>query len=225
MPATEAVCFDLDDTLCVPDVDDAELHAAAFDRVDADPFFTWDDVNAVDPHSLPTAGTLEGFFENLFRRVAADVGGDPAHAPALAEATAAVLDDADPAFREGAQEALRYARDRYEVALVTQGPEDRQSEKLEALGIADAFDATVFCASEPDLAPKPDPAPFRRALADLDAAAAETVHVGDSLRGDVAGAHGAGLHSAWVPTGPVPEAPDPEPTYLLDSPGDLPEVL
>jgi putative hydrolase of the HAD superfamily len=225
----DAVCFDLDSTLCVSEQSDDEIHAAVFDRVEPDPFFSPADVRAVDGADLPTAGSDRAFYEHLYRAVCADVGGDPAHAPELAAATVDVVDETAVTFREGARAALDHVRDRYDVGLVTNGGEATQTAKLERLGVADAFDATVFCDPENGVDPKPDTEPFERALADLDAAPGRTLYVGDSHGPDVVGAHRAGRHTAWVPLVRHGEAPaqstHPAPTHRLDGMAELPDVL
>lgn len=168
MPARDAVLFDLDSTLCVSEQRDHDVHEAVFERVDVEPFFSPADVRAVDPDDVPTATTDRGYYENLYRAVAADVGGDPSYAPELAEATVEVVDETAVRFREGAERALEYVRERYDVGLVTNGGETTQTGKLDRLEIADAFDATVFCDPRNGTPPKPDPTPFRQALTALD---------------------------------------------------------
>lgn len=224
MTGVQAVCFDLDNTLCVRDHDGAVIHDAIFARVDVEPFFGPADVHAVDPADLPPAETDRAFYEHLYRAVADDVGGDPSHAPELARATVEVLDD-DVTFREGARAALDYARDRFDVGLLTQGLRDDQTAKLDQLGIRDAFDTIVFCGPGTGVAPKPEPEPFQQALEGLDAAPEAAIYVGDSLGGDVAGAHAVGMQSVWIEGENPPEVPDPEPTYRLDSMAALPAVL
>lgn len=229
MGAFDAVCFDLDSTLCVSEQSDADIHAAVFDRVDPDPFFAPADVRAVDATELPTAHSDREFYEHLYRAICADVGGDPAHAPALAAATVDVVDETAVTFRQGAREALAHVRDRYEVGLVTNGGEAAQTAKLERLGVADAFDATVFCDPGAGIRPKPHPAPFRAALSALDVSTDRCVYVGDSLDHDVTGANHVGLDSVWVPLDrpheDLPDDPDPAPTHRLDSLTELPAVL
>ncbi|MFC7138565.1 HAD family hydrolase [Halosimplex aquaticum] len=225
----DAVCFDLDSTLCVSEQSDAEIHEAVFERCGVDPFFSPADVRAVDSAELPTAETDREFYEHLYREVCESVGGDPAHAPDLAAATLDVVDPAAVTFREGAREALAHARERYDVGLITNGGEDTQTAKLEQLGVADAFDATVFCDPADGIEPKPHPAPFERALAELDAAPERTLYVGDQHAADVVGAHEAGLRSAWVPPDrdhqEVVADPDPAPTHRLDSMAELSRVF
>lgn len=69
-----------------------------------------------------------------------------------------------------------------------------------------AFTATVT--SEDVGAYKPAGAMFARGLAALSLGASEVLHVGDSARNDIAGAHAAGIRAAWVNRrgGPAPAA-------------------
>ena len=229
MPSRDAVLFDLDSTLCVSEQTDHGIHAAVFDRVDVEPFFSPADVRGVDSTEMPAAASEVEFYEALYRAVAADVGGDPSHASELAEATVEVVDETAVRFREGAKAALDYACERYDVGLVTNGGERLQRRKLERLGIADAFDATVFCDPGAGIRPKPHPAPFRAALSALDVSTDRCVYVGDSLDHDVTGANHVGLDSVWVPLDrpheDLPDDPDPAPTHRLDSLTELPAVL
>jgi HAD superfamily hydrolase (TIGR01509 family) len=221
MSPPEAVLFDLDSTLCLSDQSDEEIHQAVFERVDVDPFFSVADVRGVDSADVPTAHSEREFYENLYRAVVADVGGDLSHVPALVEATVDVVDETTVSFREGAREALDYARERCAVGLVTNGGEETQT--------ADAFDVTVFCDPANGIDPKPATEPFERALSALDASAERAVYVGDSREADVVGAHRAGLRSVWTPPNrpheEYPDDPDPAPTHRLDSIRELPDVL
>ena len=69
-----------------------------------------------------------------------------------------------------------------------------------AFGLTDAFTAIVP-SSEAGFA-KPAPGAFEHVRRELDASGAiapcECLHVGDSIREDVAGALGAGFHAAWL---------------------------
>jgi len=67
---------------------------------------------------------------------------------------------------------------------------------LERTGLRGLVDAVVISAELG--AAKPDPAIFRAALERLGAAAAEAMHVGDSVETDVAGARAAGLQAVFV---------------------------
>lgn len=228
MSSIETVCFDLDNTLCVPRLDDDEIHGRLFDRVAVDPRFTPADVRALDPATLPEADSPQEFYEQMYGALAPSYTAE--QLDGLARATDDIVDETDVVFREGAREALDYARETVDqVGMLTQGVRETQHGKLDALGIRDAFDAVVVCGGT-DLPGKGSSVPFERVLADLDASAEMALYVGDSLRGDVAGANGVGMQSAWVRLPDTPQAAnlgpdDPEPTYVLDSPGDLPNLL
>lgn len=225
----DAVCFDLDSTLCISEQSDHEIHDAVFDSVDVDPYFTPADLRAVDSASLPTAESDREFYEHLYRAAADHVDAEPNRVADLAAATLDVVDETAIQFRDGAREAVEYVREYYDVGLVTNGGAETQGAKLDVLGIADAFDVTVFCDPADGVEPKPDPRPFELALDGLDATPERTLFVGDSLGCDVAGAHAVGLQSAWVPPGrdhqSLPEDPEPAPTYRLESPAALTGLL
>jgi 2-haloacid dehalogenase len=57
---------------------------------------------------------------------------------------------------------------------------------------------TAVVTSEEVGAYKPARAMFTRALAELGLSAAEVLHVGDSWRADMGGAHAAGISAAWI---------------------------
>jgi len=95
-----------------------------------------------------------------------------------------------------------------------------QRRKLAELDFAHAFETVVHAGH--DAPAKPDPAPFHRALTDLDASPERAVHVGNSLDTDVPGARAAGVRVAWLANGDDVGADfDPRPDYRLDSLRDL----
>lgn len=189
--------FDLDATLVHPPDDGDERLAAAFAAADVDPFFTIEEFARRIP-TVEAEGPLD-LRLRCFRAIARDVG----EAEAAAERVARAFEP--PAASEfvpaaGASETVRGLRDRgHDVALVTNGPEARQREKLRLLDLEDAFDATVF--GDPDRGLKPDPAPFRTALEALSAAPTEAVKIGDRPAVDIEPAARLGLGTVWVPPG------------------------
>jgi putative hydrolase of the HAD superfamily len=231
MAPLDAVCFDLDSTLCLSNQSDQEIHEAVFERAGVDPCFTPEDVRAVDTSTVEPAESDAEFYANLYAAAVRDLSVDPDRSllERLGEITADVVDETDVSFRPGAQKALEYASDRYPVGLITNGGETTQSVKLDRLGIADVFEVTVFCDPGGGIEPKPAVDPFERALADLPGDPEKTVYIGDSHSSDVVGAHRTGLQSIWVPPnrphGSQPTAPDPAPTHRLDSMADLPTLL
>lgn len=217
------VLFDLDDTLLEYSQSRESTLRAAFAAVDAEPFCTPADLRRA-ARAVEDADTDREFFTRLFG-VAADRAGargacDPA---ALARAYEAAVDHTDVAFRPGAEAALAL-REEYAVGLVTNGSRETQRTKLDALEIGDAFETTVYAGDS--TATKPDPEPFERAIAALDATPGESLYVGNSLYADVGGARGVGLRTAWFPTADADRtAPDPSPDYVLDSLSELPSLL
>ena len=217
MAAYDAICFDLDSTLCEPTQDAATVLESACERVGVEPFCTPADLRAAVP-SLPTAETDREFYEGLFAEVADRADVDPGVSSALADQYLQLRDPSAVAFRPGAEAALEYARERGRVGLITNGERPTQTTKLETLGIADAFDVRVFTEPSAGIYPKPDAAPFEYALAELEVAPDAAIHVGDSLHADVAGANAMGLDSAWIHTGRAgPDTAGHDPTYVLDS--------
>jgi HAD superfamily hydrolase (TIGR01509 family) len=231
MSSIEAVCFDLDSTLCLPDQSDQEIHAAVFDRAGVEPFFYPPDQRAVDSTDVETAESAAEFYTNLYRVAVEGLPADPEPSllAELGEVTVEVVDETAVSLRPGAREAHDNARERYEVGLVTNGGKETQYAKLETLGIAGSFDVTVYCDPAAGVDPKPATEPFDRALAGLSASPETTVYVGDDHSTDVVGAHEAGLQSVWVPPNRPheshPDDPEPAPTHRLDSLEGLPSVL
>lgn len=200
MAGYDAICFDLDHTLCEPTRDADAVLRETFDRAGVEPFCSPGDLRAAVP-DLPTAETDREFYRHLFTEVASRAGVDPGCATALAEASIAARDPTAVRFRPGAKAALELARERGPVALITNGGQETQTAKLEALDVADAFDVRVFTDPAAGVLPKPDPAPFERALSALAVEPERAIHVGDSRPADVAGANGMGMDSAWIDVG------------------------
>lgn len=224
MASIEAVCFDLDNTLCVNAQSDTEIHQALFEAVDIEPTFTVDDVQRVDPAELPETDSVQAFYEELYRAVTDDL--TATEYSELAETTLDIIDETDVEFRDGAQEALRYTRDQYDaVGLLTYGDPERQTAKLDVLDIRDLFDSVVICGPATDVAGKPEPEAFRTVLDGLGSTPEASIYIGDSLQGDIGGANNVGMASAWVPLDFPPANPEPEPTYVLESPTEVREIL
>jgi len=215
--ATRAVLFDVDNTICEYRRSTPELLPVAFERAGEEPFFTVEEYWDRYAEYLERVDRMDELRERCFVALAEAHGVEPDAGRRVAEAYETARDHANVRFLEGMPEVLDRLSDRYRLAAVTNGPEDAQSKKLDALGV-DQFERVVFAGFETPA--KPDPTPFERALAAVDAAPSEAVFVGNSLEADVAGAHAAGLEAAWVRDGPVPEE-GPTPEYVLETPADL----
>lgn len=192
--AITTVLFDLDDTLCEHPKSTDDRLMRAFERSGIEPFFDATDMRRWIPE-INADSALE-FRRALFRAIARENERDTSVAATLAD----VYEIPEPTsvrFRPGAEQVLETLASSYQLGLVTNGGRATQQQKLDTLEITDAFDATVF--SEPGRPVKPDTEPFERALTSLDAAPHQTVHVGNSIGSDVAGANAAGLRSVWIP--------------------------
>ena len=93
-------------------------------------------------------------------------------------------------------------------------------QRLAAYGLADAF--TTFRFSCDEGSRKPAPAMLLSALAELGAAPAEAVMVGDRKKSDVAAGRAAGVRTVWLRS-PHAEGPDPDAT--IERLADLPAAL
>lgn len=221
MPAVEAVLFDVDGTLCEYRRDAAELLAAAFDDVGVEPFFDVEDYYAAYEEHVDDSTDMVDLRERCFAALAAERGRDPAVGVAVAGAYARERDHGNVRPLPGTVEAVRRLAADHRLGVVTNGAPEMQRAKLDAIGLDDAFETTVFAAY--DAPAKPAAEPFERAVGELGVAPGRTVHVGNSLRSDVAGARAAGVRAAWLARtdGNAPAAPDPAPDYRLGSMREL----
>lgn len=218
----EAVLFDLDDTLVAYDQDRADLLAAAFEAEGVEPFFT--PAEYLDRVSEfvgdDAAGGTGSFRERCFAALARERGRDPALGRRLARAYVESRDFRAVSLLPGAREAVTTLVEDYALGMITNGPRAHQRQKLEAVGLQDAFEAEVYAGY--DTPAKPSPEPFERALSELGVGAERAVYVGNSPTTDVAGARAAGVRAVWTPaeTDAGPD-PDPPPAFVCATLADL----
>nr|WP_246279790.1 HAD family hydrolase [Natronomonas salina] len=203
----DAVLFDLDDTLCRYRRSGSELLEAAFEATGVEPFITREEYHARYPEFVGDSDSMADLRERCFAAIAESKGRDPAVGRRVARAYAAERDHGDVEPLPGVEAAVD-AVSELPLGLVTNGSPEMQAPKLEALGLADAFDVVVHAGY--DAAAKPDPEPFEVALSALDARPDRTVHVGNSLESDVAGARAAGVQSVWLSEDDQPAEPEPD---------------
>jgi putative hydrolase of the HAD superfamily len=216
----DAVLFDVDGTLCRYRRPGGELLSIAFDRVGVEPFFDVEAYHERYPEFLATTDDTATLREECFAALAAERGRDPADGRRVAAAFEAERDHRDVRPLPGATEAVERLAADHRLGVVTNGGPSMQRRKLEGLGIDDAFETLVFAGY--GTAPKPDPAPFERALDTLAIDPDRAVHVGNSIGSDVVGARAAGIRAAWLADGTDSlSGPDPKPSYTLTSMADL----
>jgi putative hydrolase of the HAD superfamily len=221
----DAVLFDLDNTLCRHEQSAETIYRGAFERAGLEPFGNpadlWSALDG-DPPPRDPAGYLAAGFEQV-----AVQHDERVDAAALAAGFLETVDYRAVSLLPGAERALSAATDHGLVGLVTNGPASRQSVKLDALGLTDAFDVVVCAGDMPRRKPHPDP--FVRAVETLDVDPGATLYVGDSVEYDVVGAHRAGLPVAWLPEGDAWTGDEwgeiARPTYVLDGLDDLVDLL
>lgn len=211
-----AVLFDLDGTL----VDSADDLKDALNRLLAE-----NRLRALSREEVK--GMIGDGVLKLVERGLAAAGADEARAQALVgrflelyEGNAAAHTQAYP----GAVEALEALKQLgLPVALVTNKPHAATLEILHALGLANYFGAVVGGDTLPQR--KPDPAPLLHAAAQIGAAPAETLMVGDNHH-DVRAARSAGMRVAAVTYGysHVPHA-DLAADWLIDALAEVPGLV
>lgn len=215
----DAVLFDLDDTLCRYRVSGREVLDRAFEAVGVEPLFAIEDYHAVYDDYAESADTVDGLREACFADLAAQSGVAPDVGRAVARVYAAERDHRNVEPLDGALEAVRTLAGDHRLGLVTNGAPSMQGQKLEAIGLAAAFETVVHAGH--DAPAKPAPEPFHAALDALGVAPERAVHVGNSLETDVAGANAAGLRSVWLRNGAAEEPAATEPDDVVDTPAGL----
>jgi putative hydrolase of the HAD superfamily len=198
----DAVLFDLDDTL----YDQQRWLDGAWHAVAA---------RAAEWGVDPTA------FERALRVVAqlgSDRGGIIDQALALVGAQDVPARPLVAAFRAyqpvrldaypGVPAALERLSERVPLGLVTDGDPSGQRAKLAALGLGRHFATVVFSDEHGRAHRKPDPLPFRLALAALGTRPHAAVYIGDRPAKDVAGPTAAGMRAIRVRTGEWRHEPD-----------------
>ncbi|RQH00471.1 HAD family hydrolase [Natrarchaeobius oligotrophus] len=216
----DAVCFDLDDTLCTYSQPGSVALERAFERVGVDQPWEIEAYQTRYDDYLEESADVEDLRRRCFGDLAVEAGLDRETGWTVADEYGTVRDGAGVELLPGARDALEHFAEEYRLGLITNGAPGIQRTKLETTGVSDWFE-TVVCAGY-DAPAKPDPEPFRVALEALESTPDRAIYVGNSLTSDVTGARAAGLRSVWIPDGEtVPERPEPEPDYTLESLAEL----
>lgn len=211
--ATDAVLFDLDDTLCEFVQSSEALLADSFAAIGVDPFFTLPEYQRRYSDYFDGCETIEDLRTACFADLAADRGFDPDTGRALAAVYSSRRDYSVEALPDASQ-VLGKLNATYALGLVTNGRPSIQTPKLDELPFTEMFDVVVFAGHE--TAPKPNPEPFHRALDQLSIDPNRAVFVGNSLDSDVRGANTAGLRSVWL-TDDSHGTSDPAPDHVIGS--------
>lgn len=214
MPSSvEALLFDLDGTICTYRRSGETILSLAFEKAGVDPFFHTEEYFAIFDEFVEGSSTGVENRRRCFAVLAEEAGYDPSIGYEVADAYAEERDQTNVEWLPGAKEAIEKLSKSYSLGLVTNGPPEWQTQKLQALGIADRFEVIVFAGY--DTAPKPNPTPFHTALDSLQTAPNQAVSIGDSLGADVLGAQNANLWSIWVDRDGITD-PEPSPHYRIE---------
>lgn len=97
-----------------------------------------------------------------------------------------------PEVQDSLQKLLRHFR----LAVITNGMETAQKEKISHLGLAPYFETVVASATVGE--GKPGAQIFNSALDSMDITACQAVMVGDALQADILGAQSCGIRAIWL---------------------------
>ncbi len=121
---------------------------------------------------------------------------------------------------DGAMDVLSSLKEKFRLAVITNGFTDTQTIKLASSGLNDFFEITVT--SETANARKPDEAIFRFALEKMRASDEVSMMVGDNLTTDILGAQNAGMRSIWLTNS---KSMAPKPDFKVKSLREIPILL
>ncbi|WP_121744701.1 HAD family hydrolase [Natronorubrum halophilum] len=213
----EAISFDLDNTLVRYERSPGDVLQATFDKHGFEPIFSVEQYYARYDEFAETCDSMNELRSECFASLASENGYESQLGRDIAKAFSNERDQSNVELLPAADRILETLSREYRLAIVTNGAQDAQQQKISAVNLERWIDTVVIAGH--DTPPKPSPESFRRVTRSLNAAPATTVHVGDSLETDIAGATAAGLDSVWISE----DAPTREfdPTYRVDSLGDL----
>lgn len=132
-------------------------------------------------------------------------------------------------FQPGAVETLQTLREQgFTTGIITNGIEQLQMAKIQALGLQSKVDSVVVSAQA--RAHKPNARVFELALAKTDVAATQAWHIGDHAINDVAGGIRAGLAGIFYdPTGKRADTAfadlEESPSHIINRLSDVIELL
>jgi len=197
--AIRAVLFDLDDTLLRYRRSSGTLLRESFEAVGVEPIFPVEAYFEQFRRFADRTDSVAELRRECFAALCADRGRDPDLGRRVADVYADERDHRDVEWIAGARDVVEWLSERYRVGVVTNSPADAARQKIDTAGVDDYAETVVFAGH--DTPAKPAPEPFDRALDALEVDPDRAIHVGDSIRSDVAGANAAGLRSVLFAAG------------------------
>lgn len=213
----EAISFDLDDTLIQYKRSPGEVLQVCFEQLGMEPIFSVDEYYASYDDFAEMCDSMDELRSECFAALATENGYDRRLGEDIAETFSNERDQSNVELFPSVARLLDELAEKYQLAIVTNGAQDAQQQKFEAVSL-DRWVETIVIAGH-DTPPKPDPEPFNLIVQSLNVTPETTVHIGDSLQTDIAGATAAGLASIWVSE--VTDTQDYEPTVRVDSQSEL----
>ncbi len=234
----KAIFFDMDETLC---------GTSQADKVAGQEFATW--IKATYPQLTDPKTFLQRYLQGVYKKLNAEFPQLVSLLPdenafrcgliktILAEQNIEVsAEQAQQAqsffdsarmnafdFLPGVKEMLVELRQHYTLVVITNGPIFSQHPKLAATNMSEWVDHIIVGGEEPE--EKPAASIFHKALNLAGVKPQESLHIGDSLAADIAGANDMEILSVWVnPTG-TENSTDIEPDYEVRDTVELKEIL
>ena len=217
----EAVSFDLDDTLIQYKRSPGEVLQVCFEQFEMEPIFSVEAYYASYDEFAETCDSMDELRSECFAALALENGYERRLGEEIAETFSTERDQSNVELLPSVARLLDTLAEEYKLAIVTNGAQDAQQQKLEAVALEQWVETIVIAGH--DTPPKPDPEPFNRVVQSLDVTPETTVHIGDSLETDIAGATAAGLDSIWVSKDT--DTLDYEPTLRVESQSELWSLL
>ena len=217
MENISGVTFDLDNTLIRYERSPGEVLQTCFETLDLEPLFSVDEYYSTYDAFVETCDSMDELRRRCFAALADANGYDRELGRTVAAVFREERDHTNVSLLPNATMVLEEISNHYEIAMITNGTRDTQWQKITAVGLDQWFE-TIIVAGD-DTPPKPDATPFDRAIESLETTPATTIHIGDSLDTDIAGAHATGMHSVWI--GDELASRTIEPTYIVSSLAEL----
>ena len=213
----KAITFDLDNTLVQYERSPGTVLQATFDRLGLEPIFSVEQYYDRYDEFAERCDSMNQLRTECFATLAAENGYESQLGRDVADVFSDERDQSRVELLPSAERVLSTLSQDYQLAIVTNGAQDAQWQKIDAVNLEQWVDKVVIAGHETP--PKPDPEPFHHVVQSLHTTPATTVHVGDSLETDIAGATAAGLDSVWISE--ASETRELEPTFRVNSLGDL----
>lgn len=218
MSQIQAVLFDLDGTLLRYERSPDEVLTLSFETLGVAPLFSIEDYYRRFDEFAQQHDSMEELRSDCFATLAVENG----HAAQLGRDVATAFhserDQTRVELQPAAREVMEQFNQECKLAIVTNGAQDTQQQKIDAVGLERWVDTVVIAGN--DIPPKPASEPFLCALNSLGASPTTAIHIGDSLAADIQGATNAGLRTVWVSSSNG-SSQEQTPTYQVGSLADL----